>query len=252
MRGARSEIGFVKTDSKSRKQAGRQRNVAAKTTSDPEGTRSLVARMKDALIPGLRDRLVAIMDESGIVPERRATYLSSITGRAWQTTRRWVSEDKPGLPDLMSTVLLSIRFDIDANWLLGLTQVKLPLPKRIEQAQSGSASWAGEIAALVSQRAPGCTSFVMQSDEMEPRIQRGAPIFVDTSVTDIQGNGMYLLEYQGRTLVRVIENRIPDGLVLSCDNKTYKESILKDAAAAKKLGIRVLGRVELWLHVLGA
>jgi hypothetical protein len=158
----------------------------------------------------------------------------------------------------MSAVLLSIRFDIDANWLLGLTKLKLALPKAEVlgampgETQAAGADWLRSVAERLSQRAPGCMPFVMPGDEMEPRIQKGAPLLVNTSVTEIQGNGIYVLEYQGRALVRAVENRIPDGLVLSCENKAYKETVLKDAQTVRKLGIRVLGKAELWLQVISA
>lgn len=238
------------------RQQGVKKGARASTAPAPsQSVPPLLAGLKETLIPGLRDRLVAVMDESGVVPEGRATYLSSITGRAWQTTRRWISEDKPGLPDLLSIVLLSIRFDIDANWLLGLTNVKLALPKREPAAgetRAAGIDWLGDVAAQLLQRAPGCVPFTMPGDEMEPKIQKGAPLLVDTSVGEIQGNGIYVLEYQGRTLVRIVENRIPDGLVLACENKAYKETVLKDAQAAKKLGVRVVGKVELWLQLISA
>ena len=232
--------------------------AAATAADQAQVAPSFIAGLKEMLIPGLRDRLVAILDESEIAPDGRAAYLSSITGRAFQTTRRWISEDKPGLPDLMSAVLLSIRFDIDANWLLGLTKVKHPLPGRepltvtAREPQASGGDWLHIVAERLSRRAPGCVLFIMPGDEMEPRIQKDAPLLVNTKVTEIQGNGIYVLEYQGRTLVRMVENRIPDGLVLSCENRAYKETVLKSAQAAAKLGIRVLGKVELWLHVVSS
>jgi hypothetical protein len=45
-------------------------------------------------------------------------------------------------------------------------------------------------------------------------------------------------------MVPIVENRIPDGLVLSCDNRAYKEAVLKNAQTAARLGLRVIGRSD--------
>jgi hypothetical protein len=245
-------------DKRKPRQAARKKPGSIAKASGPAKVVPFAAGLRETLMPGLRDRLIAILDDAQIAPDGRAAYLSSITGRAWQTTRRWISDEKPGLPDLMSAALLSLRFDIDANWLLGLSKAKLPLPARAplitaeREAQAYGGDWQRMVSEQISRRAPGCVPFVMPGDEMEPRIQKGAPLLVDTSVTEIRGNGIYVLEYQGRVLVRIVENRIAEGLVLSCENTAYKETVLKSAQAAAKLGVRVLGKVELWLQLVSS
>ena len=89
----------------------------------------------------------------------------------------------------------------------------------------------------------------MPGDDMEPRIKNGAPMLVDTRTKEIAGNGTYVLEYQRRTLVRNVESRIGEGLVLTCENPKYKQSVIKDAAAAKRMGLKVIGRVRLGIVV---
>ena len=84
---------------------------------------------------------------------------------------------------------------------------------------------------------------------MEPRIKNGAPMLVDMRTKEIAGNGTYVLEYQRRTLVRNVESRIGEGLVLTCENPKYKESVVKDAATAKRMGLKVIGRVRLGIVV---
>ena len=101
----------------------------------------------------------------------------------------------------------------------------------------------------VAEDAEGCNTFSMPGDDMEPRIKNGAPMLVDTGMKEIAGNGTYVLEYQGRTLVRNVESRIGEGLVLSCENPKYKESVIKDAATAKRVGLKVVGRVRLAIAV---
>lgn len=204
------------------------------------------------ILPGLRDRIIAEMDESTIPPEDRLKYLCMMTGSAPQTARRWLAEDKPGLPDLKSFAQLCIRFDADANWMLGLTQLKYSLPKE----QLGNAhprepavDWLHHITRQIADEGPGCETWAMPGDDMEPRIKNGAPILVDLSITEITGNGTYLLEYQGRTLVRHVEVRIGEGLVLTCANTQYKATMIKDGSTAKKMGLKVLGRLRLAIAI---
>lgn len=202
--------------------------------------------------PGLRDRIIAEMDGAKILEEARLRYLCMMTGRAPQTARRWLAEDKPGLPDLMSFALLCARFDADANWMLGLTQTRYALPKGLsgESGPQGTGpEWVKRIIRQVEEDAAACETMTMPGDDMEPRIKDGAPILVDTGAAEIKGNGTYLLEYKGRTLVRHVEIRIGEGMLLSCENAKYKSTVVKDVSAAKKLGLKVLGRVRLAIGI---
>lgn len=51
----------------------------------------------------LRKRLSERLAEQDITEQvKQAAALCDITGRAYQTTRRWVDDEEPGLPDLTS------------------------------------------------------------------------------------------------------------------------------------------------------
>ena len=204
------------------------------------------------LNPGLRDRIINELNGSKIAEDSRVAYLSALTGRAVQTARRWIDLDTPGLPDLESFARLCCRFNSDANWMLGLTHVRYPLPMLSETATANKVSetqscaeWIGRLLAKVGELSSGYEINSMVGDDMEPRIKNGAPIWVDTAINDIEANGIYLLKYQGRTLVRQVEIRIGEGLVLTCENARYKPVAIKDLATAKKSGLMVLGRVML-------
>lgn len=202
------------------------------------------------LQPGLRDRLIEEMDKSKILEEERLQYLSMLTGRAPQTVRRWLAKEEPGLPDLISFASLCFRFDADANWMLGLAQTRFALPKaEAGSVQGDMPGWAVHIVKQVTENAVGCETAYMAGDDMEPKIKNGAPMLVDMEAKEIDANGTYLLEYQGKTLVRHVEIRIGEGLLLSCENVKYKPTILKDKTAVKKLGLKVLGRVKLAVGV---
>lgn len=213
--------------------------------------------MAMTLLPGFRDRLFKEMDGAKIPKEGRLQYLCSMTGRKPQTARRWIETEKPGLPDLESFTAICGAFDTDANWMLGLTKTRYALPRepeRAESAQSGPKQndkfdWIDHLVQQVGDEAEGCATFYMPGDDMEPRIKNGAPMLVDAGMKEITGNGTYVLEYQGRTLVRNVENRIGEGLVLSCENTKYKPGVIKDPATAKRMGLKVIGRVRLGIAI---
>lgn len=206
-----------------------------------------------ALLPGLRDRLFQEMDGARIPKEGRLPYLCSMTGRRPQTARRWIDAERPGLPDLESFAVICGAFDTDANWMLGLTKSRYPLPRASGEVdgppeppdQEASTKLIEYMTRQIAEHAPECETFYMPGDDMEPRIRNGAPILVDTRTHEIGGNGTYVLEYQRRTIVRNVETRIGEGLVLSCENPKYKQSVVKDAATAKRIGLKVIGRVRL-------
>jgi len=236
------------------KKGGRGR---AATTGGAKKRAAQPAGMAMVLLPGLRDRLFKEMDGAKIPKEGRLQYLCSMTGRKPQTVRRWIETDKPGLPDLESFAAICGAFDTDANWMLGLTKTRYALPRepdRGEATQSGQSgdenlAWMDYVTRQLAEDAEGCNTFYMPGDDMEPRITNGAPMLVDTRTKEIAGNGTYVLEYQRRTMVRNVESRIGQGLVLSCENPKYKETLIKDAATAKRMGLKVVGRVRLGIAV---
>lgn len=231
---------------------GRARTAARKRTAKPTGRGMAVG-----LLPGLRERLFKEMDGAKIPKEGRLQYLCSMTGRRPQTARRWIETEKPGLPDLESFAAICGAFDTDANWMLGLTKTRYPLPRGPEpgdamrrgEDKNEKFDWMDYVIRQVAEDADGCSTFYMPGDDMEPRIKNGAPMLVDTRTKQIAGNGTYVLEYQRRTLVRNVESRIGEGLVLTCENPKYKGSVIKDAAAAKRMGLKVIGRVRLGIVV---
>jgi len=236
------------------KKGGRGRPA---TTRERKKRAAKSADMTMALLPGLRDRLFKEMDGAKIPKEGRLQYLCSMTGRKPQTARRWIETEKPGLPDLESFAAICGAFDTDANWMLGLTKTRYPLPPgpdhgdatQSAQDKNENLDWMDYVIRQVAEDADGCSTFYMPGDDMEPRIKNGAPMLVDTRTKEIAGNGTYVLEYQRRTLVRNVESRIGEGLVLTCENPKYKQSVIKDAAAAKRMGLKVIGRVRLGIVV---
>ncbi|WP_256081002.1 S24 family peptidase [Massilia sp. YIM B04103] len=208
------------------------------------------------LIPGLRNRLVAEMALRDIAQHQYVHFLSELTGRAPQTVARWIDPDHPGMPDLSSLALLSIQFGVDAGWLIGLSCTRLPLAtsllpvalrSQLAPAKPAQANW---LAPLLAQ-AQACAAYqvaLMQGDDMAPLIQHGAPFFFDDSIQQVDTNGVYLLQYRGKTLVRHIEIRIGEGLLLRCENARYRTTLVRDHGHAHAMGLTILGRVKLAIN----
>lgn len=174
------------------------------------------------VIPGLRQRIQEELNRLNVAEAQQPQYLSAITGRAVQTVSRWISPDKPGLPDLRSLAILCLQFGVDANWMLGLAQHRVQLP--MENLASGLKHYFGRgsiefdwIGALIKQArldAAGCSVVRMNGDDMSPLIGDGAAVFFDPRQSEVSTNGVYLLEYEGKMLVRRVEIQIGDGLVI--------------------------------------
>lgn len=81
----------------------------------------------------------------------------------------------------------------------------------------------------------------MNGDDMDPRIKDGDVIFVDRRVTRVAGNGIYLVKYMGRTMVRNLEDRLSEGLALRCANESYADVIVPRGSATS--GLTILGKV---------
>ncbi|WP_377705345.1 helix-turn-helix transcriptional regulator [Pseudoduganella sp. UC29_71] len=208
------------------------------------------------LVPGLRNRLIAELAARDIPAHQHASYLSRLTGRAVQTVARWIDADQPGLPDLASLAVLALQLNVDAHWLLGLLQHRLdcpydrlPRPLLAELYPDGppSADWVGALLPKIGATSAGRAG-IMQGTEMAPLIPDGTPFFYDDSQRRVSCNGIYLLAYNGHTLVRHVERRIGEGLLLRCENTSYADSLLKDADGADAK-LTVLGRVLLVVRV---
>jgi len=173
-----------------------------------------------ALSVSLKARLLERLRDARI-PEghKQAVHLAEITGRAYQTTRRWIDCTAPGLPDLASFKLLCTGMDGDPSWLLGLLGEKRSLRQALAPTEPAAAP----------------------DGEPEEWVQ---DLFVDFAVTEFRGNGNYLIACDGRELVRTLEYRPGTGLVLGCANTRYPETVIKDAAESTRRQLKVLGRVE--------
>lgn len=201
------------------------------------------------LVPheAFRDRLNARLNLAGVPDHARTAYVAALTDRAPQTVSRWLDPDRPGLPDMESCARLCRALPCSADWLMGLVQqaarrtsaLSMRSPGTIPQAEPSALDLLGDLILSFQD----CEPMRMAGDEMAPRIRDGDMLFVNSACDRLSGNGIYVLEFDGRVLVRDVENRIGAGLVFRCANPHYKESTVRDFAAAERIGLRVLGLV---------
>ena len=196
--------------------------------------------------------------ELSSVPERgRIAIVAKITHRARQGVSRWFKQDRSSgaLPDALSIFLFAQAFQADANYLLGLTdrrRVLNPTADRLAPGQKAGKSDADHLRVLareIAERFPADDCVTMVGDEMEPVIRRGTKVWLDTNCTTIQGNGIYALQIDGRTIVRIVEDRPGEGMTLSCDNKRYREQVIPAGTDLHASGIQVAGKVVGWFQL---
>ena len=82
---------------------------------------------------------------------------------------------------------------------------------------------------------------------MVPLIHDGAPFFFDGTVHEVEVNGIYVLDYQGKRLVRHIEIVVGEGLLLRCENQRYNPTLVKISKAM--LTLKILGRVKAAINI---
>lgn len=206
------------------------------------------------LIPGVCNRLIAEMALRDVSQHQQVHYLSELTGRALQTVSRWIDPDKPGMPDLRSLALLALQFGVDANWLLGLCAHRMPfrldllpalLVAQLTPERPESTDWLGPLLGKTLGFAAHSIA-TMRGNDMAPVIQDGSPFFFDGTITKVDSNGIYYLQYRGQPLVRHIEIRIGEGFLLRCENAQNEPTKVCDLDTSPDL--RILGRVTLALN----
>jgi len=196
------------------------------------------------LQPDFRNRLIESLDQAGIPAKARQAYVASLTSRAPQTVSRWFDPNRPGLPDLESCVRLCEGLGRSADWLLGLSQHALARALPGVNISAAEVGWALEVFQEMRDDTSECDVMRMRGDEMASTIRDGDLMFVDRTARRILGNGIYALEVDGRTVVRRVEAGLGSRLVFKCEQAGYRDQVLKDDAAARRLGLQVVGKVR--------
>ena len=194
------------------------------------------------LIPGVRKRLQARLAALGIPEERTVSHVARLTHRAVQSVRRWFDARDPGLPDLESFARLCDSLGCSADEIIGVASEAGATSKRMRRFSEVADCIHSMADALVHHHSLGVPMRV-PGDEMAPYLLEGDLVFVDTSTDRLGGNGVYALECGGKLIIRRVEQKLGDGFFLKCNNQAYSDQELKSHAMAKRLGVKVVGKV---------
>lgn len=236
--GTLSDGRFARQVLKKRAPKARSRNASTKQAAVRQPIAATDAKNN------FRERLIARLNQAEVPAQKRMVYVAAMTGRAVQTVSRWFDAGRPGLPDLESYARLCEGLRCNADWMLGLSATA---GKRSETQVTGANAdqgWMGEFLPELVSEFHRCEPMRMSGDEMTPRIRDGDHMFVSRDIDAVSGNGIFVIEWNGRLVVRHVENRIGQGVVLSCENPAYAECVVKDALAAQRMGLRVVGKVQ--------
>ena len=78
--------------------------------------------------------------------------------------------------------------------------------KRDEAAIKARENWLQSVDEEMGRREAGAHALLMDSDEMEPTIGRGALVFDDPEETSASSSGLYAIESAGRITIRMVGN----------------------------------------------
>jgi hypothetical protein len=196
------------------------------------------------LTPVFRERLIKSLDQVGVPVRGRMSYVASLTCRAVQTVSRWLDPSRPGLPDIESCARLCDGLGRSSDWMLGLSETPSGFDTASNALSAAEASWISDAFGALRSACSTCETLRMDGDEMAPQIHDGDLMFVDRTSDQLVGNGIYALELGGQLMVRCVESRMGAGLVFKCEKSGYAECVVKDAAAARRMGLRVIGKVR--------
>ncbi|WP_232504683.1 S24 family peptidase [Acidovorax delafieldii] len=195
------------------------------------------------LVPGVRDRLQARLAAMGVPADKTVSHVAGITHRASQSVRRWFDAPEPGLPDLESFARLCAGLGCSADEIIGALR-----PQAEDQAHCTQliqvANCIQAIADSLAHRGQLGTPVQVPGDEMAPHLKAGDLVFVDSTVTELAGNGIYAFTCNGSLLIRRVERRIDRSIVLKCDNKAYQDYEWTSATAAARRRVKILGKVR--------
>lgn len=223
------------------------RRLRKKLVPEVSSPRALIKQSEarqSALKTEFRERLIVRLEQAEVPASKRMMYVAELTGRAVQTVSRWFDVDEPGLPDLESYMRLCNGLHCNADWMLGRSATPNPVPELHGGAGDETAQWMVELLAELRGDFHDCEPMRMAGDEMAPKIRDGDHMFVRRATEKLQGNGIYVMEWNDRWVVRKVTHCIGKGVVLSCENPQYAQCVVKDAATARRMGLRIVGKVQ--------
>jgi phage repressor protein C with HTH and peptisase S24 domain len=183
-------------------------------------------------IAASRKRLLALADERRV----SLSALSRMIGKNPSYLQQFVRKGSPRKLEEQDRSLLARFFGV-AEAELGASQEKsygdwVDIPRLALRASAGSGAFAGQEGRIGSfrfsphwlrdqgLRSDRLSAIAVSGDSMEPALRDGDEILVDHGRTDIQ-DGIYVVRHDGALLVKRIDARGSDRVILRSDNQAY-------------------------------
>ncbi|WP_448970320.1 S24 family peptidase [Neisseria sp.] len=80
-----------------------------------------------------------------------------------------------------------------------------------------------------------------RGDSMEPTIENGDVMFVDTAVEAFEGDGLYLLWYIDGLKAKRLQSTVGGGLMIISDNSSYRTETVRGEDLN---AVRIIGRIR--------
>lgn len=80
-----------------------------------------------------------------------------------------------------------------------------------------------------------------QGDSMEPTFKDGAPLFVDTGISEINTDGIYVFEYDQELYIKRLSRQMGEIMVLSDNPKYQAFTMTKEKLAQTRIIGRIIG-----------
>lgn len=248
----------------------RKRAAAADAAEEVRKPRTDPRRLK-----AFAQRLNLMLGEMGLPERGRAKHIKERVGVSGTTAANWLrGQSYPSFeefgrigrlgvnpvllfPDAAELARTSAKTSVAASTvskhlarLIGAGEV-MALP----QLQSDDGEWDhtavpnGLWQQLLGRDLDGFVVLHMKGDAMAERIRDGAPLLLDTNMTQItDDNGIYALLLGEAVIVRRVQRRLQGGFVIACDNGSIASEIVERLGShregsATARDLLILGRV---------
>jgi phage repressor protein C with HTH and peptisase S24 domain len=176
-----------------------------------------------------RGPMVALADATNVSLEWLATGRGEmVAGAAAAPTAQPIAN-----PALGSSFVLIPRYDVRASAGAG---------QAVEQEQQvGYMAFEQDFARTVLRRpTQHLVTLRAEGDSMEPTIRDGDVLVVDTSVTEVENSRVYIVDVNGRLMVKRIQLRLDGSLVIKSDNPKYEPEVVHFSECTP---FRIVGQV---------
>jgi len=246
------------------KQSG-VKTLATKIDQPPKAANASAKRQSctNHLLLSFKKNLNKILARNGIpaLHYGRQKWVSERYSVSTSGARKWLKGEC--LPDWEHITLIADDNNVSIDELLGRKPFtssgkSLTIPVKGESSSDnfgviGDVTFEeGLIKTAMRMQHNGVELHVVSTDCMAPSINEGDIAFVDTEITKLKDNRIYLLSVNGRVLYRRVMYQMDGSVILSCENANYPSQIVKakdiltDDHGTEKSPIKVVGEV-VWI-----